>query len=135
MNEVTSAVPAPVVAGRAPEAGRGELVSVLLVLQAALGALATVGVVVLMGSPLYAVVPLTHVVLLLVASAGVARGRRGALWTVLVVEALTLTGYEVNLLLGLLPQIDVTVNMVGLLTSVGLPAVVLWQCGRMLVRS
>lgn len=109
-------------------AGRAHVAYVLLLLQAALGVLATVGMVVLMGgNPAYAVVGLFEPVVLVVLAANVARRRRWAYLTVIAIEALALLGYQLNLALGVLPQVDVTVNLVGLLTGVGLPAAVLAQ--------
>ncbi len=109
--------------------GRADLVYVLLLLQAALGLLATLGMVLLMGgNPSYAVVPVLHVLALFVLASLVARRRRRAVWFVLVLEALSVVGFALNLLLGLLPQVDMTLNLVGLLTSFGLPVAVLWQC-------
>jgi hypothetical protein len=105
----------------------------LLFTQAALGILATLGIVVIMhGWLVYAVFPLLHVALLIVVASGVARGWRWTWWAAVVLETLSLTGYLVNLWLGLLPQIDVTLTLVGLLTSVGLPVAVLWQAVRLL---
>jgi hypothetical protein len=113
--------------------GRAAVGSVLLFIQAALGILATLGMVVIMhGRMVYAVFPMLHVALLLVIASGVARGWRWTWWAAVVVESLSLTGYLVNLWLGLLPQVDVTLTLVGLLTTVGLPVAVLWQAVRLL---
>lgn len=114
-------------------AGPAHVAYVLLLLQAALGVLATLGMILLMGgNPAYAVVGVGEPVLLAVLAAQVARHRRWAWYTVTVVEALAVLGYQLNLLVGVVPQADVTVNPVGLLTGVGLPVAVLTLCLRLL---
>jgi hypothetical protein len=118
----------------APDAGgRADVVYVLLLLQAGLGILAMFGTLLLMGgNPAYLVVPLLHAVLLSWLATRVARRRRWAYKLVVALQMLSLIGYQVNLLVGLIPQVEVTINLVGLLTTVALPVAVLWQCVRLL---
>ena len=107
---------------------KSDVVAVLLLLQAALEVLATLGMFVLMGlNPVYVVVPGAHVVLLLVLASAVARRKRWAYWTVGVLETVSVCAYWLNMLLGLLPQVDLTINLVGLLTSVALPQILAIQ--------
>jgi hypothetical protein len=105
----------------------------LLVLQGAFGIVATLGMVLLMGgNPAYAVVPLAGCVVLFTLAGLVARRRRWALIAAIVVEGMALGGWVLQNLAGLLPQIDSTINLVGLLTTVGLPAAVVVLCARTL---
>ncbi len=133
MSELTQpTVVQPPVAVPVP-GGRADVAYVLLLGQAALGMLASLGVLLLMaGNPVYLVAPLLHATLLFVLASFVARRRRWAWWGVVVLEALSLAGFALNLLIGLLPQVDMTLNLVGLLTQVGLPAALLWQCVHLL---
>jgi hypothetical protein len=126
--------PLPVTAVATPDpAGPAHVAYVLLLLQAALGVLATLGMILLMGGdPAYAVVGVGEPVLLAVLASRVARQRRWACYAVAVIEGLAVLGYQLNLLVGIAPQVDVTVNLVGLLTLVGLPVAVLWQSLRIL---
>lgn len=102
----------------------------LLVLQGAFGLTSTLGVLTLMGfNPAYAVVPVVHAALLMTLG-GLLRRRRWALVTVVVVEVLAVAGWELQLLLGLLPQLDFTVNLTGLLTTLVLPVTVLVLAAR-----
>src|SRR5262245_21761979 len=98
-------------------------------MQAAFVLLGGVGEMLLMGgNGLYLGLPLVKAVLLGVLGARVAAGRRWALRTVLVLQVITLVGFVVQLVAGLLPQVDFTVNLVGLLTNVALPVGVFWLC-------
>jgi hypothetical protein len=113
--------------------GAADVAYVLLLLQAALGVLATLGLLLLMGgNPVYLVVGFGGPVLLIILAGGVARRRRWALFTVAILEVVSLGAYYLNLLVGLLPQVDVTVNLVGLLAQVALPIAIVWQCLRVL---
>lgn len=104
----------------------------LLVLQGAFGLTSTLGIVTLMGfNPVYAVVPVAHAALLMTLGALLTR-RRWALVTALVVEVLAVAGWQLQLLLGLIPQLDFTVNLTGLLTTLALPVAVLVLCARRL---
>jgi hypothetical protein len=113
--------------------GRADVVYVLALLQVAFILLATVGELLLMGGgPAYLVLPSVKTVLLLVLAANVVGRRRWALITMIVVQSVTLLGFWVQLGLSLLPMVDATVNLVGLLTNVGMPAIAIWQCAALL---
>jgi hypothetical protein len=113
--------------------GAADVAYVLLLVQAALGMLATSGLLVLMGgNPVYLIVGLGHPLLLAVLAGGVARRSRWALVTVTVLELLSLAAYQLNLWLDVLPQVDVTVNLVALLSQAGLPVAVAMQCLRVI---
>ena len=102
----------------------------LLVLQGASGLTGTLGVVTLMGfNPVYALVPVLHAALLMTLGALLER-RRWALVTVLVVEVLAVAGWQLQVLLGFIPQLDFTINLTGLLTTLALPLTVLVLCAR-----
>jgi hypothetical protein len=108
-----------------------DVAHVLLVLQAALGALATLGLLLLMGgNPAYLAVGFGEPALLLVLAGRVARGRRWALVTVVVIETLSLAAFQLNVLLGVLPPVDMTVNLVELVSQVALPLAIVVQCLR-----
>ncbi|WP_327004773.1 hypothetical protein OHA72_58745 [Dactylosporangium sp. NBC_01737] len=102
----------------------------LLVLQGAFGLTSTLGVLTLMGfNPVYAVAPVAHAALLMTLGALLER-RRWALVTTIVAEVLAVAGWQLQLALGLLPQLDFTVNLTGLLTTLALPVTVLVLCAR-----
>jgi hypothetical protein len=103
----------------------------LLALQAALELTATLGLALLSG-PLATIGPLLHAAFLLVLSARA--HRRWAQCGVLAAEALALGGFVLQQALGLLPQLDATVNLTGLLTTLALPAVLCVLAARLLVR-
>lgn len=112
-----------------PAGGAADVVYVLLLLQAAFGLLAVLGMVLIMGgNPAYAVVPLVKPVLLMVLAGALVRGRRWARGGVIAIELLSLGSYSVNLLLGFLPELDITVNLVTVLTNCALPMAVIWLC-------
>jgi uncharacterized membrane protein len=102
--------------------------------QVAAGLLAMAGAVIMTGgNPVYAVVPLLKAVaMLLVAGAVRRRGRRWALITLIVVELMTVVGFWISALAGLLRELDHTVNLVGLLTGIGLPVAICWLCAQLL---
>ncbi|HTJ35120.1 MAG TPA: hypothetical protein VL738_17970 [Dactylosporangium sp.] len=102
----------------------------LLALQAALELTATLGLVLLSG-PLATIGPLLHAAFLLVLAAKV--HRRWAQYAVIAAEGLALAGFQLQQLLGLLPQLDATVNLAGLLTTLALPAVLAVLAVRLLV--
>ncbi len=114
--------------------GRADVVYVLLLVQAAAGLLAMLGELVFMGgSPLYALAPVTKTLVLLVFAALVVRGRRGALVGVVALQLLALTGFALGAVAGLLPQLDFTPTLTGLLTGVVLPVAVTVLCVRLLI--
>ena len=117
----TRPVPAP--------GGAMDVVYVLCLLQAAFLLLGGLGEQLLMGgNPLYLVLPVAKTVLLLILATKAVKGRRWALIWLIVVQAITLGGFAIQLLAGLLPMVDFTVNLVGLLTNLAMPAAALWLC-------
>ncbi len=114
--------------------GRADVVYVLLLVQAGAGLLAMLGELVFMGgSPLYALAPVTKALVLLVFAALVVRGRRGALAGVVALQLLALTGFVLGAVAGMLPQLDFTPTLTGLLTGVALPVAVTVMCVRLLI--
>jgi hypothetical protein len=106
-----------------------DTVHVLLVLQAAAGLVAMVGQLVMMGgSPLYLVVPVAKAAALLTLSVFLRRGGRWAAITLVVLEGLTLAGFALNAVVGILPWLDFTVTLTGLLTGLVLPGAVAALC-------
>ena len=126
MSELT--VPAPARDVSTPGSGL-DVVYVLSLLQAAFLVLAAVGEVVIMGgNPAYLLVPVVKSVLLIVCATQALRRRRWALRALFVLAWITLVGFALQLLIGLVPAVDVTVNLVGLMTNVGLPVAVILLC-------
>jgi hypothetical protein len=109
--------------------GNGEaahLVYVLCLLQAAFVLLGAVGELVLTGgNPVYLVLPVVKAVVLPVLANKVGARRRWAVITMIVVQAGTLAGFWIGMLAGVLPFLTVTVNLVGLITSVVMPMVLI----------
>lgn len=106
----------------------------LLLLQAAFGLLASLGEMLLMGTPLYAALPLARAVVLVVLAAKIVRGRRWAVIAVVVLEWLGLLGGWLGVLLGLLPGLAPSITLMSLLTEVALPIAVIALCARLLPR-
>jgi hypothetical protein len=107
---------------------------VLMLLQAAFGLVATLGMVLLMGGSLaHAAVPLLFVIALLIIAAKVARRRRWALIAALIVESAGLGGLMLDVVLGVLRQVDYVPTLTGLLTTVALPIAVILLCVRSLM--
>jgi hypothetical protein len=106
-----------------------DIVYVLTLIQVASLALAAIGEVLLMGgNPVYLLLPVVKSVLLLVFATSAARRRRWALRALVVLSWVTLAGFALQLLIGLAHPVDVTVNLVGLITNVGVPVAVIWLC-------
>jgi hypothetical protein len=106
-----------------------DIVYVLTLIQVASVVLAAVGEVLLMGgNPAYLVLPGVKSVLLLVFATGAIRRRRWALRALVVLSWVTLAGFVLQLLVGLAPQVEFTVNIVDLMTTVGIPVAVIWLC-------
>ena len=105
-----------------------DVVFVLLCLQAGLGLLGMVGLMLLMGSPLHAVGSVLKAGALLWLAAKVVRGRTWALVATMVVEWAGLVGVWLGALLGLLPGLTPAMTVTGLLTGVGLPVAIGWLC-------
>ncbi len=103
--------------------GYAHLALVLVLLQAGSTVLAMLGEVLVMGgNPLYLPVPLLHAALLIVAAAAIRR-RWGAV-TLIVAESLSLLGFWLSVVIGLLPWVVYPVNLTGLLTDVAIPTAV-----------
>jgi hypothetical protein len=116
--------------------GAAEIVYVLCLLQAAFLLLGGVGEVLLMGgNPAYLVMPLAKMVLLFVFAAKALAGRRWALIAVIVLQGITLTGFWLQVGAGILPWVDFTVNLVGLITGLALPAATIYLCGSLYLRT
>jgi hypothetical protein len=115
--------------------GAAEIVYVLCLLQAAFLLLGGVGEVLMMGgNPAYLVLPLAKMVLLFVFAAKALAGRRWALIAVIVLQGITLTGFWLQVGAGILPWVDFTVNLVGLITNLAMPAGIVYLCATLLPR-
>ena len=115
-------------AGKAPRDGL-DIVYVLSLMQVAFLLLGAAGESVLMGgNPGYLLLPVVKSVLLIVFATFAVRRRRWALRALVVLAWITLAGVALQLLVGLFPAVDYTLNLVGLMTSVALPAAVVWLC-------
>lgn len=113
----------------APVRGGLHVVYVLTLMQVAFLVLAGLGEVVLMGgNPAYLLVPVVKAVLLIVFGTQALRRRRWALRALVVLAWITLVGFALQALIGLAPAVDFTVNLVGLMTNVGLPVAVILLC-------
>jgi len=93
----------------------------LLLLTAGMTLLAMFGEIILMGSLIYAAVPVIKATLLMVLARKVAALRRWAMMTTVVLSGMTLGGFTISTLIGLVPQLDHTVTLTGLITGVALP--------------
>jgi len=117
----------------AQRGGSADIIYVLCLMQAAFIVLAGLGEMFLMGvNPAYVVLPVAKMVVLFVLAAKVVSGRRWAMIALIVVQAITLVGFWLQVGLGLLPGLDFTLNLVGLITNVAMPAAVLYLCAAML---
>jgi hypothetical protein len=128
----TSVAAAPTVMAADPRSGRAELARLLLLLTAGMTLLAMLGEIVLMASPAYAAVPVMKAILLMVLARKIVLYRRWAMITTIVLAAMMLAGFSLSSLIGLLPQIDHTVTLTGLITEVALPIVLIVLCGQLL---
>jgi len=122
------------VSTRAERGGPADVLFVLCLLQAGFLLLGGIGEMLLMGNGLYLVVPVAKTVLLLVFAAKAAAGRRWALIGLIVVQGVTLVGFWIQVLVGLTPWVDFTVNLAVLITNVALPAALVYMCARLLPR-
>lgn len=118
--------------GSRDSGGTPDVIYALVLVQGGLGVLASFGMVALRGSPVYLLLPLVTLAVLVVLAATAAGGRRWAVITLIAVQGAALVGYGLGAALGLLPQLTWTVNLVGLLTGVALPAAIIWLCTRLL---
>jgi hypothetical protein len=115
-------------AGKAPRDGL-DIVYVLSLMQVAFLLLGAAGESVLMGgNPGYLLLPVVKSVLLLLFATFAVRRRRWALRALVVLVWITLAGVVLQFLVGLFPAVDYTLNLVGLMTNVALPAAVIWLC-------
>ena len=113
-----------------------DVVYMLVLLEGAFGLLAGLGTVVMMGGkPIYLLVPAAKLVTLLVFAAKAISGHRWAMIALIITQAVSLLGFVLDVLVGLLPQVQFTINLVGLLTSVAMPVAVIWLCARLLAAS
>jgi hypothetical protein len=91
--------------------------------------LAAIGEQLLMGgNPAYLVIPTIKLVLLLVFATKALRRRRWALRGLVVLQWITIAGFGLQLIGGLLPMVDFTVNLNVLLTNLLLPVAVILLC-------
>jgi hypothetical protein len=112
---------------------KSNVVFVLLLVQVGTILLGTLGELLFMGgNPLYLVAPLIRIVLALVFGAMALRGRRLALVGIIVLQGLSLVGFGASLLVGLLPQVDFTPTLTGLVTTFLLPIVLIVYCAQLL---
>lgn len=113
--------------------GAADVVYVLCLMQAGFLLLAGLGEMLLMGgNALYLILPLAKMVVLLYLAAKVVTGRRWALISLTVVQALTLLGFGTQLVAGALPWVDFTINLVVLITNLAMPIAMLYLCAVLL---
>jgi hypothetical protein len=104
------------------DASRLDVIHVLLLIQAALGTLSGLAMLVIMGgNPLALPLTLGVPLVLFVVAAAVARRRRWALRLAALCQFIILAGFVISLLLGLLAQLDFSLNLATLLTNVAIP--------------
>jgi hypothetical protein len=108
-----------------PAHSRAELARLLLLMAAGMTLLAMFGEIILMGSLIYAAVPVIKAASLMLLARKVAALRRWAMVATIVLSGMTLGGFTISTLIGLLPQLDHTVTMTGLVTEVALPLVLI----------
>jgi len=109
-----------------------ELARLLLLMTAGLTLLAMLGEIVLMGSLIYAAVPVIKAILLMVLARKVSLLRRWAMVTTIVLASMSLAGFTISSLIGLLPQLDHTVTLTGLITEIALPTTLIVLSARLL---
>lgn len=129
----TSAPDTNAPADRAPAIEPGgplDVVYVLSLLQVAFLMLAAIGEQLLMGgNPAYLALPVVKIALLLVLATKALRGRRWALRGLVILQWITVAGFGLQLIGGLLlPGVDFSVNVVVLMTNLGLPIAVILLC-------
>jgi hypothetical protein len=99
-----------------------DVIHVLLLLQGAIGVLGGLAMLLFMGgNPLVLPVTLGTPLLLLVVAAGVVRRLRWAFSVATAIQALTLLGFVVSFLFGLLAIVDFSINLLTLVTNVAMP--------------
>ena len=116
---------------------RADVLYVLCLMQGAFLLLAGLGELLLMGgNPAYLLLPVAKLVLLLWLATKVVKGRRWAGYTLIVVQVVTLTGFQLQVVGGvLLPTLDFTLNLVVLLTNLALPLAVTCLAVQVLTRA
>src|SRR5262245_61693865 len=115
-----------------PHGGAADVVYVLCLMQAAFVLLAGLGGGLRMGgNPLYLALPIAKMVVLFVFATKVVSGRRWAMIALIVVQGITIVGFWLQVVAGLLPMLDFTLNLVGLITNVGMPFAVIYLCARL----
>jgi hypothetical protein len=101
---------------------RLEVAHVLLLLQGAMGLLSGAAMLIFMGgNPIALPLALGVPLLLFVLAAGVVRGWRWARKTAVILQSLILLAFILSFLLGLLAQLDFSINLMTLITNVALP--------------
>jgi hypothetical protein len=112
---------------------KSNVVYVLLLVQVGMSLLATLGELLFMGGNiLYAIAPLARITLALIFGVMLLRGRRLALVGIIVLQGLSLIGFGASLVIGLLPQVDFTPTLTGLVTTLVLPIVLIIYCAQLL---
>jgi hypothetical protein len=115
--------------GAVPPEGGLDVVYVVSLMQVAFLMLAAAGEVVLMGgNGIYLLLPVVKSTLLIIFATCALRHRRWALRALVVLAWITLAGVVAQALVGLFPAVDYTLNLVGLMTNVAMPAAVIWLC-------
>jgi len=110
-----------------------DVVYALVLLEGAFGLLAGLGMVVMMGGkPVYLLMPVAKLTALLIFATNAICGRRWAMIALIVSQAVSLLGFVLDVLVGLLLQVQFTINLVGLLTGVAMPVAVIRLCARLL---
>jgi hypothetical protein len=110
------------VTSSAPDEGRAHIVHVLLLLQGAIGLLSGAAMLIFMGGNPIALPVALGVPLLLFAVAGRASKSQGwARRAALFAQWVTLLAFAISFLLGLLAQLDFSINLMTLLTNVAMP--------------
>ena len=117
---------------QAERGGPAEVLYVLCLMQAGFLLLAGFGETLLMGNGLYLVVPVAKATAVLVLAANATRGRRWALIGLIAVQGITLLGFWIQVVVGLTPWVDFTVNLAVLITNVALPAGLIYLSARLI---
>ncbi|HET8678499.1 MAG TPA: hypothetical protein VFM39_00145 [bacterium] len=113
------------------EKGNADVIFVLLLLQGAIGIVTGLGLLLFTaGNPLAILSGFARPAVLFILAAGVVRSahRVGRRWTIkatVIVEALSLASFLVSAVIGLLGEVDFTINLVTLITNVALPVAVI----------
>jgi hypothetical protein len=101
---------------------RLEVAHVLLLLQGAMGLLSGAAMLIFMGgNPIALPLALGVPLLLFVLAAGIVRRWRWARKTAVILQSIILLAFVVSFLLGLLAQLDFSINLMTLITNVALP--------------